>query len=261
MDNNIIEDFLPHRRLEFKNNEENHTVSFEEVLQDNSKDIEASIGSEKNIKMIHACIRDEVIPKVGMEFETEEEAYNFYNTYAYNVGFSIRRSKGHKDKDGKMKDRIFCCSCQGFRGTDKRDVNVKRHLAETRFGCLAQIKINSRQTGKYKVVEFIEEHSHVTSSPTKSHLHRSQRKLTAAQAVEIELAEDSGIAPKASLELMVRRAGGRDNLGFTLDDCRNYILTKRTIQMRTGDTGGVLEYLQRMKSEDPNFFLCFASRQ
>ncbi|XP_062119244.1 protein FAR1-RELATED SEQUENCE 7-like [Humulus lupulus] len=53
---------------------------------------------------------------------------------------------------------------------------------------------------------------------------------------------------------MVRRAGGRENLGFTLDDCRNYIRTKRTIQMRTGYTGGVLEYLQRMKSEDPNFF-------
>uniref|UniRef100_A0A803QFQ4 Protein FAR1-RELATED SEQUENCE n=1 Tax=Cannabis sativa TaxID=3483 RepID=A0A803QFQ4_CANSA len=105
-------------------------------------------------------------------------------------------------------DRTFCCSCEGTRGNDKRNVNVKRHRAETRFGCLAKMKINCRQIGKYQVVEFIAEHNHVTSSPIKSHLHRSQRRLSATQVVEIELAESSGITPKASVELMARRAGG-----------------------------------------------------
>ncbi|XP_062100756.1 protein FAR1-RELATED SEQUENCE 5-like [Humulus lupulus] len=159
-----------------------------------NKDQEVTIDGAAKIKQIHSNIPDEEIPKVSMEFETEEQAYNFYNVYAYKVGFSIRRSKGHKDnKDGKVKDRTFCCSCEGFRKKDKRYDNVKCHRAETRFG----------------------------------------------------------IAPKASMELMIRRAGGHENLGFILDDCQNYIRTKRTIQMRTGDTGGVLEYLQQMKSKDP----------
>ncbi|XP_062075158.1 protein FAR1-RELATED SEQUENCE 5-like [Humulus lupulus] len=172
-----------------------------------------------------------------MEFDTEEEAYHFYNAYAYKIGFSIRRSKMHKDLEGWITNRVFCCSCEGYREKDKRDVTVKSHRAETRFGCLARMKIY-HQNGKYHVVEFIIDHAHMTSSPSKSHLHRSQRKLTLSQASEIDLADISGIPPKASYDLMARRVGGRENLGYTIDDCRNYLQTKRTIQMRSGDTRG-----------------------
>ena len=77
---------------------------------------------------IHANVEEEVIPKLGIEFEIEQDAYDFYNSYARVFGFSIRRSKGHKgDKDGSRKwlDRVFFCSCEGIRGNDKRDDNVK----------------------------------------------------------------------------------------------------------------------------------------
>ena len=61
------------------------------------------ISIDSNDK-IHANIEEEVIPKLGIEFETEQDAYDFYNSYAHVVGFSIRRSKGHKgDKDSSCK--------------------------------------------------------------------------------------------------------------------------------------------------------------
>ena len=56
-----------------------------------------------------------MIPKLGIEFETEQNAYDFYNSHVRVVGFRIRRSKGHKDdKDGSRKwlDRVFCYSCE-----------------------------------------------------------------------------------------------------------------------------------------------------
>ncbi|KAF4366751.1 hypothetical protein F8388_020113 [Cannabis sativa] len=59
------------------------------------------------------------------------------------------------------------------------------------------MKIKFHPSRKYQVVEFNPEHIHITASPSKSHLHRSQRRITLAQASEIELAENSGIAPKA----------------------------------------------------------------
>ena len=53
------------------------------------------MNTETNkISEIHANIPPEFIPKVGMEFEMENEAYAFYNSYAYKVGFSVRISKG-----------------------------------------------------------------------------------------------------------------------------------------------------------------------
>ena len=107
------------------------------------------------ISEIHARIPPQFIPKVGIEFETEDVAYAFYNSYAYKVGFSIRISKGHKDHDGKIVDRIFCYSCEGYHEKDKRDANVKNPCAQTRFGCLAKIKINSRLTKKFHVIKFV----------------------------------------------------------------------------------------------------------
>ncbi|KAJ9566469.1 hypothetical protein OSB04_002435 [Centaurea solstitialis] len=114
-----------------------------------------------------------------------------------------------------MKSRTFCCSCEGFRKKNKRYDNVRRHWVQTRF-----------------VVDFIAEHTHVTASADMTHLHRSHRKITDAQASEIALVESSRIAPKAGMELMIKRAGGHPNLGFILDDCRNYLRTKRTMQIK-----------------------------
>ena len=127
---------------------------------------------------------------------------------------------------------IFCCSYEGYCEKSKNDVNVNIHHAKTIFGCLAKMKIDSRQIGKYQVVEFIVCHTHVTSSPNKSHLHRSHRKLTPTQSAEIDLADSYGIAPKASCDMMARGVGGRENLGFIPWDRRNYLRTRRTTQMR-----------------------------
>jgi zinc finger SWIM domain-containing protein 3 len=37
-------------------------------------------------------ITSAIIPKVGMSFKLEEEAYEFYNNYAGKMGFSIRKT-------------------------------------------------------------------------------------------------------------------------------------------------------------------------
>ena len=47
------------------------------------------ISIDSNDK-IHTNVEEEVIPKLGMEFETEQNAYDFYNSYARVVRFSIR---------------------------------------------------------------------------------------------------------------------------------------------------------------------------
>ena len=135
---------------------------------------------------IHANVEEEVIPKLGIEFEIEQDAYDFYNSYASVFGFSIRRSKGHKgDKDSSHKwlDRVFCCSCEGIRENDKRDDNVKCHRPETRCGCRTEMKISCRYSEKYCVVKFVLEHTHVLASPHKRIFLRSQRSINPAQDV------------------------------------------------------------------------------
>ncbi|BFG31912.1 hypothetical protein CerSpe_181860 [Prunus speciosa] len=220
--------------------------------ESNEKSSQAMKGNEK-IDLVHSSIQKQLIPVIGMEFETEDLAFKFYNAYAYSIGFSIR-SSCHKFKSGQLRDRLFVCFAKGKREIDKRVSNVKYHRAETRCGCLARMKISCHLNEKYHVIEFVSEHNHVTTSPSKTHLFRSHRKITLAQIVEVDMADSSGIAPKATLEFLSRQAGGRESLGFILDDYKNYLHSKRTREMKLGDTGGVLEYLQQMQLNDPNFF-------
>ena len=254
-DDSLESKFPPCRKLEFIDDTQHHHSS--QTINEDT-DIEligaSSSNKETDINSIHPSIPKEEIPQVGMEFDSEEAAGQFYLAYAKKVGFGTRKSKLHKDKNGKIIDRTFCCSAEGKRGADKRDVNVKIHRSETRFGCLAKMKISCSKSEKYRVIEFIPEHNHYLCSPHKTHLFRAHRRIHEAHVIEIDMANSVGIAPKASHEFMVKQAGGRDNLGFIPEDYRNYLRSKRTRDMKIGDTGGVLEYLQGMQLEDPNFF-------
>ncbi|XP_042401101.1 protein FAR1-RELATED SEQUENCE 5-like [Zingiber officinale] len=186
--------------------------------------------------------------------DEEEEAYDFYLKYAKQVGFGIRRTRTHNDNSGRLIDRTFCCSAQGKKGKDKRDIYVKQSRAETRFGCDAKLRISCRNNDKFCVVNFIKEHNHYLSSSNKTHLYRCHRNISSSAAMQIEMASEVGIPPKASHDLMMRQTGGRENLGFIPEDYKNYLRSKRTRNMRVGDTGGVLEYLQKMQCDDPYFF-------
>ncbi|KAK4397239.1 protein FAR1-RELATED SEQUENCE 5 [Sesamum angolense] len=151
-----------------------------------------------------------------MEFDSEEEAYNFYNEYAKVIGFGIRKHSMHKDASGRFIDRIFCCACQGRRAKDKRDP----------ANCGA-VWVGSIGWGGPTVL------------------------LNTPKADDIS---SSGIAPKAGYYLMSKQVGGRENVGFIFEDYKNYLRSKRTMEMKIGDTGGVLEYLQQKQLVNPNFF-------
>lgn len=138
----------------------------------------------ENAELIHSRMRQELIPVVGMEFETEKDALTFYNRYAYRFGFGTRLSKAHTSSSGLLKDRLFVCLAEGKRRKDKRSVYVKFHHAETRFGCGARMKIRyDMSSGKYSVVELVADHTHVTSTPSKTHRFRSHRNISLAQNV------------------------------------------------------------------------------
>ncbi|KAG6427750.1 hypothetical protein SASPL_111997 [Salvia splendens] len=59
----------------------------------------------------------------------------------------------------------------------------------------------------------------------------SQRRITEVQAHEIDLADDIGLNQKSSFNLMSRQVGGRDGIGYTILDAKNYLRTERQRSM------------------------------
>ncbi|CAD6253723.1 unnamed protein product [Miscanthus lutarioriparius] len=146
------------------------------------------------------------IPKVGMKFCTEEEAYQFYNAYARDKGFSIRRSSSHNVKNSTtIKYITFCCSRAGVRRPDKKEEYSSYSRPETRCMCEASMKI-SLTDGLYCIYEFEPEHNHILATSSQVHHLRSQRKITEAQLASVENAKAVGISNKATFDLMAKES-------------------------------------------------------
>ena len=105
-----------------------------------------------------------VLPEVGMTFQSEEDAYHMYNTYAGKVGFNIRKSDIKRRVDKSISSKHFVCSKQG--------------VGETRTSCNARIHFSVTREGIWTVQTIVPEHNHYLVSPNKTCKLRSQRKIS-----------------------------------------------------------------------------------
>uniref|UniRef100_A0A7N2M262 SWIM-type domain-containing protein n=1 Tax=Quercus lobata TaxID=97700 RepID=A0A7N2M262_QUELO len=222
--------------------------NLEEVVSiDSEEDTTPKIGENADTK-------EDITPKIGMEFDSEDEAYLYYNIYAGYVGFSIRRDWLNRSKTDKTTiiSRKYCCFKAGY----KKEVayDGKKSRMELRCGCEAQMVISRQKNGKYRITLFEAKHNHEVVTPRSKHKLPSQRKISAAQAAEAELANRSGIRQKLVFEFMSKQAGGRENLGFTLKDISNHLQSKRMREMKEGEAFTLIHYFEMRKSENASFF-------
>ncbi|OMO65313.1 hypothetical protein CCACVL1_21559 [Corchorus capsularis] len=101
-------------------------------------------------------------PYVGMEFESEDDARNFYTEYARRVGFVVRIMQRRRSGiDGRTLARRLGCNKQGFSPNNKGSFGPeKKPRPSAREGCKATILVKMEKTGKWVVTRFEKEHNH-----------------------------------------------------------------------------------------------------
>ncbi|XP_042499833.1 protein FAR1-RELATED SEQUENCE 5-like [Macadamia integrifolia] len=194
-------------------------------------------------------------PRLGMVFNTEKEAYDFYNSYGGTTGFSIRRDFAHKSRKDKTTLTCwrFVCNKAGIRCKDKRDIYTSKPRAETRSECPALMSIYVMENGKYEYRDFVEEHNHILHTPETTYFMRSQRQIQDIHAHEIDLADDLGMKEKTIFKTWVKQAGGKENLGYTRVDRWNYLRTRRQCSLSYGEVGSLLKYFENQSRINPSF--------
>ncbi|XP_074352243.1 protein FAR1-RELATED SEQUENCE 5-like [Apium graveolens] len=97
---------------------DDHQIS-DDPLSDDLQDIhDNDFNIESSTKASH-------VPHVGLEFQTRDEAYNFYNHFVLTDGFAIRRYCTYKSrKKDVITRRTFVCN----RGFKKKSPNKKKKL-------------------------------------------------------------------------------------------------------------------------------------
>ncbi|KAF7147936.1 hypothetical protein RHSIM_Rhsim03G0118100 [Rhododendron simsii] len=111
-----------------------------------------------------------------------------------------------------------------------------------------------REKAKYVVYSFNAAHNHDLQNEETAHMLPLHRNISAAQAYEVDLADDSGIRLKSAHEFMGRQAGGMGNLGYTQQDHKNYLRSKRQTNLEYGEAGAILDYFEKQTLENPSFY-------
>ncbi|KAJ0490495.1 putative transcription factor FAR family [Helianthus annuus] len=138
---------------------------------------------------------------MGMIFDSPDDAYDFYNRYAFLHGFGIRISSFFKNKTtNEPYRRKFVCNKEGFKDMkcNSSNGNVKKRRRELRTGCEAYIRISKNKEGKWFVDRFNDSHNHeLTVTPTKVMKHRSHGKFHRSMACKALVSElgQSGLKP------------------------------------------------------------------
>ncbi|KAL7237205.1 hypothetical protein ACSBR1_020301 [Camellia fascicularis] len=196
-------------------------------------------------------------PYEGMEFESEEAAKAFYNSYARRVGFSTRVSSSRRSrKDGAIIQRSFVCAKEGFRNLNEKrtkDREIKRPRTITRVGCKASLSVKIQDSGKWVVSGFVKEHNHELVPPDQVHCLRSHRQISGPAKTLIDTLQAAGMGPRRIMSALIKEYGGISKVGFTEVDCRNYMRNNRQRSLE-GDIQLLLDYLRQMHAENHSFF-------
>ncbi|KAH6792221.1 hypothetical protein C2S52_002698 [Perilla frutescens var. hirtella] len=162
-----------------------------------------------------------VIPKVGQEFQSLEDALNFYNDYARQAAFSTRVANNKKDKEtGEDVWKMLSCSKEGktdesWQNKHKNIVarSGERNRGHTRCGCKAKMTVEkSHDRNVWVVGYFIEQHNHAFSTPS----------LNDKKKALVQKFSEANIPTCQQVRLFEIDAGGPSFIGCVEKDLRNH---------------------------------------
>ncbi|XP_042479090.1 protein FAR1-RELATED SEQUENCE 5-like [Macadamia integrifolia] len=194
-------------------------------------------------------------PFIGKEFDGLEEAYDFYNTYAKEMGFGIRNYRTERSRvDNRILCKLFVCANQGFKcENDKRrkgKIYVPRATRKT--DCKACMRVKLRNE-KWVVDRWVSEHNHELLSPTEVYKLRSHKKMTKATMVLMGKLQHAGFTHTQVTRILRELARGERNIGVSDDACENQTRTPEK-KLLGVDCTIALDYFELLQETDPGYF-------
>lgn len=183
-----------------------------------------------------------------MEFESYDDAYNYYNCYATEVGFRVRvKNSWFKRRSKEKYGAVLCCSSQGF----KRINDVNRVRKETRTGCPAMIRMRQVDSKRWRVLEVTLDHNHLLGSK----LYKSVKRIgTGTKRKSVS----SPVSDAKTIKLYrahVMDSGNNVNPNLTMKkQLQNSAGSSDLLNLKRGDSAAIYNYFCRMQLTNPNFF-------
>uniref|UniRef100_A0ACD5UM77 Uncharacterized protein n=1 Tax=Avena sativa TaxID=4498 RepID=A0ACD5UM77_AVESA len=227
--------------------EENYSTESsneEDVQEDGEKEISPAEGDV--FKPVD--IDPEWVPKVGMVFDSEEDAFQFYVAYGCRSGFGITR-RSNNTFDGFRYRSTFICS-KGGQSRLRSGVARPARKRGTKTGCKAKMIVKDAHfQNRWEVIVLELEHNHPLDPSLlkyKKHLENfpfslnppriSEAPQSGSAAAHFNSVGDSGIPSSAQIEIKTK------------------IDRNRKLKLTEGDLEALVSFFNDMQDRNPCFF-------
>ncbi|CAA7025803.1 unnamed protein product [Microthlaspi erraticum] len=187
-------------------------------------------------------------PATGMEFESYDDAYSYYNSYAREVGFAIRvKSSWTKRNSKEKRGAVLCCNCEGFKMV--KEANSRRK--ETRTGCQAMIRLRLIQLDRWKVDQVKLDHNH-SFDPERAHNSKSHKKNFGATKIKPQ-------APPPHVQVRTIKlyrslaASAIDTPNSSGETSHDPLHSSRRLELRGGGFRVLQDFFFQIQLTNPNF--------
>ncbi|XP_058226693.1 protein FAR1-RELATED SEQUENCE 8-like [Rhododendron vialii] len=224
-------------------NNSDQVLEIESSYHENGRDCDTTIDDQIGVSQGKGYPP----PVVGMEFESYDDAYHYYNCYAKELGFGIRvKSSWTKRNSKEKRGAVLCCNCEGFKTVKEASSRRK----ETRTGCLAMIRLRLVESNRWKVDEIKLEHNHLFD-PERAQNSKSHKKMDAGVKRKLE-------PPDVEVRtIKLYRTPVVDTLCYGSSserDLSNRVDQSKRLKLKNGDVQVMYNYFCRVQLTNPNFF-------
>ncbi|MBA0720050.1 hypothetical protein Golax_007691 [Gossypium laxum] len=213
-------------------------------------EIEGDCGMAKCISQSGVIQGENPLPPVvGMEFDSYEDVYYFYNCYAKEQGFGVRVSNTWYRKTKERYRGKLSCSSAGF----KKKSEANRPRPETRTGCPAMIKFRLMENKRWRIIEVELDHNHLISAISgKFYKSHKQLGIGTKRALHLDSAEE--VQKVRLFRTVVIDVEGNGSVEVSSGEFRSSHNQTSQLRLKDGDAQAIHNYFSHLQLIDPNFF-------
>lgn len=230
-------------------------------------------GAHEFVKTEKSSSQAMVSPYVGMVFNSDDDAFDYYGNFARKNGFSIRKERSRLSPQLGVYKRDFVCYRSGFAPMKKKSNGGEHHRdrKSVRCGCDAKMYLSKEIVdGVYHwfVVQFSNVHNHELLEDDQVRLLPAYRKIQEADQERILLLSKAGFPIHRIVKMLELEKGIQGGqLPFLERDVRNFVQNRKKViqeneallsDKRENDVLELLESCKTMKEADGDFVYDFS---
>lgn len=144
-------------------------------------------------------------PKPGMEFESVDDVFEYYENYGNKIGFQVKKRSSKKTEDDVVYWVAIACSREGKTRSKCKNSFKMRPICKT--NCAAKINAILGTDEKWRLTSVILDHNHALCTPGKTRYFKKNRKISSFVKRKLEMNDRAGIRPTHSYNACAVEAG------------------------------------------------------